>query len=110
MTSEPDSAQGSNTLKTATIKKWTGNDPLTCRFLHCNSFTFSPRFTLVLQANDLPKLSKSDKVFERRFKKIPFPISFVESQGQDLENGQKFRDETLKQKMMKGIKMDYYIY
>lgn len=96
MTAEVEDSEEQTTLKTEIIKKWTGNDSISCRFLGQQSFSYKPQFTLTLQSNLLPKVSKNDEAFERRFKNIPFPISFRPNNGQELEEFEKFRDEKVK--------------
>ena len=96
MTSEPDTDKGSK-LITPTIKKWTGNDLLTCRELHGKSFQFAPRFTLGISTNGVPDLSVNDGGIQRRMKIIELPFKFVDNEGQELEENQKYGDSSLKE-------------
>lgn len=98
MVSEPEVSNDSETtLKVGTIKKFTGEDPITARFLHRDSFTFTPKFTLYLQCNDIPKLSKKDGGIERRMKIIEFPFKFNGQEGQELDENQKIGDPFIKE-------------
>ena len=42
------------------IKEFTGGDPITCRFLYKESFTYIPKFKLIMAVNDRPNLSQKD--------------------------------------------------
>jgi phage/plasmid-associated DNA primase len=95
MTSEPDTAKGSK-LITPTIKKWTGNDVLTCRELHGKTFQFNPRFTIAISTNGVPDLSVNDGGIQRRMKIIELPFKFVENKGQALDENEKYGDSSLK--------------
>lgn len=92
------------TLKVASIKKWTGRDLITTRFLHKDSFSFTAKFVLMMQLNDLLDLSTNDEGIKRRMKVIELPFKFVKNEGQVLNENEKYRDETLKD----TIKQDKY--
>lgn len=81
MTTEPETDGNADTLKIGLIKKLTGNDIITARFLNQNAFSYKPKFTLTLQCNDIPKLSKKDDAIKKRLKCINFPFQFVVSTG-----------------------------
>jgi P4 family phage/plasmid primase-like protien len=83
------------TLKIPIVKQWTGRDPITARFLHKDSFTFSPHFVLMLQLNKLIGLSTFDEAIQRRMKVIELPFKFVNSD-KELEENEFYKDETLK--------------
>lgn len=81
LTCEPtqsDNTQNSTILRVDFLKKITGNNEITTRFLHENTFTYTPFFTYHLQANELPKISKIDTAIEQRIKVIHYPNTFVE--------------------------------
>ena len=84
------------TLKTPTVKKWTGGDPITTRFLNKNSFTYVAKFVLMSQLNELIKLSTNDEAIQRRLRVVELPFKFVKNEGQELGNNEKYRDENLK--------------
>ena len=54
------------------IKEFTGGDPITCRFLYRESFTYIPKFKLIMAVNNRPNLSAKDSVIWQRVKMIPF--------------------------------------
>lgn len=85
-----------NKLITSQIKKYSGNDPVTARFLNKNSFTFLPKFCILMLVNDLPSLSIMDGGVKRRMKIGELPFSFVENNGQELKPNEKYADDTLK--------------
>ena len=58
----------------ARVKRMTGRDPITARFLHHNEFTFIPEFKLWLSVNRLPRVV--DDAFWSRPHRIPFRTSF----------------------------------
>ena len=58
------------------IKRLTGNDTITCRFLHENSFEYRPQFKLFLNTNHLPPVG-DDSVFRSgRMRVLPFERHF----------------------------------
>jgi P4 family phage/plasmid primase-like protien len=99
MSQEPESAKGSETLKVATIKKLTGNDPIKCRKLQCDIYEYKPQFTLYLSTNDIPNLSKKDDAIKHRMKVIHFPFMFVGIKQEDCIDNIKMKDENIKQKV-----------
>jgi len=99
MASEPQDS-GSNgkstTLKVPTLKKWTGRDIISTRFLHKDTFSFTAKFILMMQLNDLLDLSINDEAIKRRMKVVELPFKFVINDGRTLAENEKYRDETLK--------------
>ena len=56
------------------IKEFTGGDPITCRFLYRESFTYIPKFKLIMAVNDRPNHSAKDPAIWQRVKMIPFTV------------------------------------
>lgn len=56
----------------ARIKRMTGGDPLTARFMRQDNFTFTPQFKLLLIGNYKPALRNVDDATRRRFNIVPF--------------------------------------
>ena len=56
------------------IKEFTGGDPITCRCLYKESFTYIPKFKLIMAVNDRPNLSVKDSAIWARVKMIPFEV------------------------------------
>ena len=75
MTSEPES---DDKLQVGLLKKISGNDPVEARTLHSKHiFKYVAQYKVILQTNNIPKLSKIDKAVERRMRIIEFPFQFV---------------------------------
>lgn len=96
MTTEPETDVGADKLKIGLLKKLTGNDEISCRFLNQNEFTYKPQFTMFLQCNDKPELSKCDDAIRNRIKIIHFPFQFVSNESDIVETYQKVGDTNLK--------------
>jgi len=112
MATEPeDNKNGRNTtLKVPIIKKWTGRDPITTRFLHKDAFTFTAKFVLMMQLNDLIDLSTNDDAIKRRMKVVELPFKFVKNDGQPLGHNERYRDETLKDLVSTDSYRDAFFY
>jgi putative DNA primase/helicase len=54
------------------IKRLTGGDPVTARFMRCNNFTYWPTFKLMVIGNHEPALRNVDDAARRRFNIVPF--------------------------------------
>ena len=86
--SEPDKGL---VLNSAQIKSMTGNDTITARFLHENSFDFKPRFKIFINTNHQPTINDMPMFQSGRVKVIPFERHFEESE----------QDQTLKEEFLK---------
>lgn len=67
-------------LNAAQVKSMTGNDTLNARFLHENSFDFSPQFKLYINTNYLPIINDMTLFSSGRVITIPFDRHFEESE------------------------------
>ncbi|MCQ6554747.1 phage/plasmid primase, P4 family [Streptomyces sp. C10-9-1] len=63
-------------LAEALVKQLTGGDPVTCRFLNQNPFTYVPSFLLMVAGNYKPAILSQDTGIWRRVKLIPFEATF----------------------------------
>ena len=63
------------------IKKLTGRDTMSARFLRQNSFEFTPNFSMYWAANSLPQINDLTIFKSNRVKVIPFEESFGEESG-----------------------------
>jgi putative DNA primase/helicase len=79
-------------LAEAKIKAITGGDPIACRPLYGNLFTYQPQFKLWLATNDLPKISGTDEAIWRRINVVEFPVTFAPDE-RDQHLYQKLRAE-----------------
>ncbi|MBP3428260.1 MAG: DNA primase [Clostridia bacterium] len=75
--SEPDKKL---TLSAALVKSMTGNDTLTARFLHENSFEYRPQFKMFINTNYLPQITDLTLFSSGRIKTIPFERHFEEEE------------------------------
>lgn len=67
-------------LNTSQVKSMTGNDTLNARFLHENSFDFSPQFKLYINTNYLPVVNDITIFTSGRVIIIPFERHFDEAE------------------------------
>ena len=113
MCTEPEDINGlgsKTTIKSSTIKKWTGRDPIRTRFMYKDTITFTPRFILMLQLNELLNLSTCDNAMKRRLRVVELPFKFVKNNGQPLEDNEKYQNETLKQLISTDDYRDAFFY
>lgn len=62
------------------IKRLTGQDVMTARFLHAEFFEFKPAFKLFLACNHLPVIRGTDYAIWRRIRIIPFTVKIPEAE------------------------------
>lgn len=67
-------------LNAAQVKSMTGGDSINARFLHENSFDFSPQFKLYINTNYLPVINDMTLFSSGRVVIIPFERHFDESE------------------------------
>jgi putative DNA primase/helicase len=79
-------------LAEAVVKRLTGNDRISARFLYGEYFEFIPTFKIFMATNHKPKISGLDNAIWRRIKLIPFEVSFSGRQ-QDPKLQQKLETE-----------------
>lgn len=74
MTTEPESDEP---LQTGFLKLITGGDNVSCRTLNsAHNISYQPQFSVYLQMNNPPRLSKIDQGIQRRVRVIVFPFQF----------------------------------
>jgi putative DNA primase/helicase len=74
------------------VKRLTGQDTLTARFLHGEFFDFRAEFKLFVACNHLPKIRNVDHAIWRRIKRIPFSVT-IPDKAQDKELPAKLKAE-----------------
>jgi len=67
-------------LDEATIKKITGGDRITARFLHAEFFEYTPSFKLILSSNHKPTIRGTDEGIWRRIRLVPFVVTIPEDE------------------------------
>lgn len=78
------------------LKQLSGGDPITCRFLHKEFFTYTPTFKVLFSTNEVPRIRSQNFAMKRRLKLIPFRQRFY-----DREDGRKpVKDDQLLPKLL----------
>jgi P4 family phage/plasmid primase-like protien len=103
---EPESGKKSNALVTATIKEWTGNTDLMVRTLNTKAYKIKPQFTLYLNCNDIPCLTKKDPAISLRLKTIHFPFQFTAKTQDEIDETTRLQNLNIK----KDIQHEDYKY
>ena len=85
-------AEQGRRLSEPLIKKITGNDEMTARFLYGEFFSFTPTFKIWMATNHKPVIKGTDHGIWRRIKLIPFTTRIEESK-QDKELESKLQKE-----------------
>ncbi len=93
--SEPDKRM---VISAALVKTLTGNDSITARYLHENSFEFRPQFKLFINSNHLPAVTDVTLFSSGRVKLIPFDRHFA-----DHEQNKGLKAELAKPENLSGI-------
>ena len=69
----------------STVKRFTGEDEITCRYLHKEFFSFTPEGKLFFAASLKPTVRGTDHGFWRRVRLIPFEVQIpLEEQDKNL--------------------------
>jgi putative DNA primase/helicase len=76
----------------ARLKKMTGGDTLTARFMRQDDFQFKPQFKPLISANHKPQLKSVDTAMRRRMNLIPFSV-IIPPEKRDNELKAKLREE-----------------
>jgi putative DNA primase/helicase len=63
-------------LNEARVKAVTGHEPVTCRFLYNEFFTYVPTWKVLLAVNHKPEIRGTDNGIWRRIRLLPFTVSF----------------------------------
>ena len=74
------------------VKRLTGQDAITARFLRAEFFDFTPEFKLLVACNHLPTIGEHDYALWRRIHCIPFAVTIPEAE-QDQGLAPKLREE-----------------
>lgn len=79
-------------LAEAVIKRLTGDDVISARFLYGEFFDFLPTFKIFMATNHKPKIGGMDNAIWRRIRMVPFEVSFPENK-QDRRLSKKLENE-----------------
>lgn len=80
-------------LNEGLIKRLTGGDTITARFMHQEFFEFKPQFKVWMTGNHRPEIRGTDDAIWRRVKLIPFQVTVPKED----------RDPYLKEKLLKEL-------
>lgn len=84
------------------LKSLSGGDEITARGIYAKPITFTPQYSIHIQVNVPPPMSKMDDGVRRRLVVLPFPFQF---RSQDLYTGgadERVADANLKDRMSKS--------
>jgi len=97
-------SQDGHKLDEALIKRVTGGDPVTCRKLYGEPFTYYPQFKLWMHSNYKPTIRGTDWGIWRRVKMIPFEVT-IPDERRDEELASKLQNEAsgILNRMLKGL-------
>ena len=76
----------------ARIKRLTGGDPISARFMRQDFFAFTPSFKLLIAGNHKPSLRAVDEAVRRRFHLVPFVVTVPKAE-RDAELPEKLKAE-----------------
>jgi P4 family phage/plasmid primase-like protien len=77
-------------LDAGLIKRVTGGEKITARYLHHEYFEFLPNFKLIMATNNKPDLPGDDRALWNRVKMIPFEVAIPDVE-RDPQLGEKLR-------------------
>lgn len=99
-----ETAEGSG-LEESLVKAATGGDPIPCRFLNREFFSFEPRFKLWMLTNHKPIVKGTDEGIWRRLRLIPFEVIIPKpDQDKDLLTKLKAEAPAILRWMLEGLK------
>jgi putative DNA primase/helicase len=73
-------SEAGDRLDESVIKRLTGGDPITARFLHKEYFTFKPQAKIWLVSNFKPAIRGTDFAMWRRVRLLPFAVTIPEEE------------------------------
>lgn len=81
------------------LKRVTGEDVISARFLYKESFDYTPSFKVLFATNEVPRIHSQNYAMKRRVKLIPFRVRFYYAHEQKAP----VRDETLAEKLREEL-------
>jgi putative DNA primase/helicase len=76
----------------ARIKRVTGGDKISARFMRQDFFEYFPQFKPLIDGNSMPSLRSVNKAIRRRFNRIPFAVTIPDDQV-DIDLSEKLKAE-----------------
>jgi len=67
---------GATAFNEALLKRLTGGDAITCRYLYREFFSYTPTFKIVFATNEVPRLTSQGYAMRRRVHILPFTRTF----------------------------------
>ena len=90
---------GTQAFNEGLLKRLSGGDVVTCRFLHREFFSYTPNFKLLFATNEVPRIASQTYATRRRVRIVPFRQTFY---GPDEEREPK-RDERLRERLREEL-------
>lgn len=91
-------------LAEARVKSVTGQDPITCRFLYGEYFTYRPTYKIWLAMNHLPVIRGTEKGIWRRIELIPFKADFEGKEDKTLSEALRGELDGILQWALEGLR------
>lgn len=92
-------SEDKKTFDEALLKRLTGGDRVTCRFMYAEWFSYYPTYKIIIATNEVPLIKSQNHAMRRRIKLIPFRQHFYYPWEQMVP----VRDETLKDKLTEEL-------
>ncbi|MHB9023141.1 MAG: phage/plasmid primase, P4 family [Armatimonadota bacterium] len=87
--------EGQQSFNESLLKRLSGGDPVTCRYLYKAFFSYTPTYKVLIATNEVPRLHAQNLAMRRRVKLLPFRQTFYAP-----EDGKTpLRDDTLRGKL-----------
>jgi len=77
-------AEDNQAFNESLLKRISGRDPVTCRFLFRDYFTYTPTFKVLFATNDIPNFRAQSYAMQARVKIVPFKQRFYEPEENQL--------------------------
>ncbi len=77
-------AEDNQAFNESLLKRISGRDPITCRFLFRDYFTYTPTFKVLFATNDIPNFRAQSYAMQARVKIIPFRQRFYDPEDNQL--------------------------
>ena len=89
----------STAFNEAMLKRLTGGDAITCRYLYHDFFSYTPTFKIFFATNEVPRLTSQGYAMRRRVHILPFTRTFYAAG----DGKTPLRDEHLREKLRREL-------